>query len=271
MLSIENAPHNVNFRKYDSLLELFNTIQGLDLSYGKWAGRDMPTAMRDTLNGVSEEETRRAKDIMDKVNVDFGSRHRDMMVRNVSGHRVNIGAYVSGNPNCMVKRRRVINEFAPIKMVIETTVSGGMDAEAIQARGAALAALAVVISRLRPVELYAAWGLGDNSRKARIRSYIGMVKIPTTPCSLSQAVAVMATEGFARRIAFTEIQRARAFNYGGWAISRDPQDEKRIEQFREAIGLKPEDIFIAGGHMNYRSEIIRDPVAWVHEQVKNQR
>ena len=270
MLSIPNAPHNVNFRRYDSLSELFSTIRGKDINYGNWAGRDMDTAMRETLNGVSEAETRKARDIMDKVNVDFGSRHRTMMVRNVSGHRVNMGAYVSGNPNCMVKRRRVINEFAPIKMVIETTVSAGMDEDAIRARGAALAALAVVISRLRPVELFAAWGLG-NTYADKGESYIGMVKIPTTPCSLSQAVAVMATEGFARRIAFTEIQKAREFDYGGWAIGYNTQDETRVQKFREAIGLKAEDVFIPGGHLDYRSSIIRDPVAWVHDQVSKQR
>lgn len=271
MARIFDSMHNCNVAVYESMTELRAVVENQTDHYKSgWGsgGQTMKQSIDRVINGVPERETKLAQELMRKVNADFGDRHKVMNVRNVSGHRVNMGAYVSGNPNNMMKRRRTITHVAPIKMVIEVTVSAGCDDDMIQRRGAALAALASVVSRLRPVTLYAAWGLGNGSD-----SSIGMVKIPSTPLGVSQAVAIMATEEMARKITFTEMHEHRGFKGGAWAICHygNPQNERRIQQFREAIQLKDDDVFIPGGHISNADKILKDPVAWVHEQLANQR
>lgn len=265
------AAWNTDFTRYDSLGELIAHIKGTGYRdhYGSWAGGESEKCYSDALNGVSSQDTKYAEQLMAKINASFQDTKRCERVRTVSGSRVHMGAYVSGKPNNMIRRRSLVSDVAPIKLVIETTVSGGMSKQDIQARGAALAALGAVLSKVRPVELWACWGLGSGSRVCSI----GMVRIPTTPLSLSQALGVMGTDGFARRIAFNEIHSKgdKYSSIGGWAISGDTGSDARGEKMKAAMGLKPADVLIQGGHLYSRDLIIADPVKWVDMQLAKYR
>ena len=97
-----------------------------------------------------------------------------------------------------------------------------------------------------------------------------MAKISTTPANLAQLVAALATANSARKIAFAEIQQLRGRQYGRWAIGY-PDGKARNEEYRKAIRLKEQDIFIAGGALQEGRMMERDPVGWVNKYLDAQR
>ena len=260
----------VDVAMYSSITELTNTLLEAKADYGNaggWAGSGTMQHACDTLlRGVSVGETKIAKDLITKINAKVENRQRFERVPSVYGASVRIGAFLREEPNDMMRRKRMISDVAPIKIVIENTVAGGIGHDEMMMRGSACAALVQAFCNIRPTELWVSWGLGDHGK----HSTIGMVKVSTTPANLAQLVAMLATENAARRIAFSEIQKYRGRSYGGWAIGY-PEGGKRNEEYRKAIRLKPQDIFIAGGALQEGRMMERDPVGWVNKYLDAQR
>lgn len=268
----EHNKHNdyrAQVNTYNNLSELEATLSQTDKyrnnAGGGWMGDRLQDALKKTFIGVTPAETKLAQSIMDKINTSFQETERITRVPHVAGSRVRMGAYLAGQPHCMVKRKKMFTDTSPIKVVMETTVAGGLTDEEIQGRGAACAALAVCLSQIRPVELYAAWGLGNSGQR---NNSIGLVRVPTTPLGLAQALAILGTNGFCRNIAFTEIHEVQHNPRGGWAVGY-PNDKERNEVFAKLIGLKDKDIFVPGGM--FRDQLLKDPVAWVNAQVAKYR
>ena len=261
--------NTVDVAMYGSLTELTNALLGSGADYtkyGGWAGSgDMQTACDTLLRGVSAAETKEAKELINKINAKVENRQRFERIPSVYGSSVRIGAFLRGEPNDMMRRKRMISDVAPVKIVIENTVAGGISHHEMMMRGSACAALVQALSNIRPTEMWVSWGLGGGRH-----STIGMAKVSTTPANLAQLVAALATANSARKIAFAEIQQLRGHNYGGWAIGY-PSCNARNEEYRKAIRLKEQDIFIAGGALQEGSMMERDPVGWVNKYLDAQR
>lgn len=259
----------VDVAMYGSLTELTNALLGSGAdytNYGGWAGSgNMQTACDTLLRGVSEAETKQAKELINKINAKVENRQRFERIPSVYGSSVRIGAFLRGEPNDMMRRKRMISDVAPVKIVIENTVAGGISHHEMMMRGSACAALVQALSNIRPTEMWVSWGLGGDRH-----STIGMAKVSTTPANLAQLVAALATANSARKIAFAEIQQLRGHQYGGWAIGY-PDGKARNEEYRKAIRLKEQDIFIAGGTLREGRMMERDPVAWVNKYLDAQR
>ena len=259
----------VDVAMYGSLTELTNALLGSGAdytNYGGWAGSgNMQTACDTLLRGVSAEETMQAKELINKINAKVENRQRFERVPSVYGSSVRIGAFLRGEPNDMMRRKRMISDVAPVKIVIENTVAGGISHHEMMMRGSACAALVQALSNIRPTEMWVSWGLGGGRH-----STIGMAKVSTTPANLAQLVAALATANSARKIAFAEIQQLRGHKYGGWAIGY-PEGKARNEEYRKAIRLKEQDIFIAGGALQEGRMMERDPVGWVNKYLDAQR
>ena len=261
----------VDVAMYSSLTEFTNTLiaSGAQDKYGDysgWSGRGtMQQSCATLLSGVSVAETATAKNLIAKINAKVENRQRFERVPSVYGSSVRIGAFLRGEPNDMMRRKRMISDVAPVKIVIENTVAGGIDHDQMLQRGSACAALVQALCNIRPVEMWVSWGLGGGNH-----STIGMAKISTTPANLSQLVAALATPNAARKLAFAEIQEVRGHKYSGWAIGY-PDGAARNEEYRKAIRLKEQDIFIAGGALQEGRMMERDPVAWVNKYLDAQR
>lgn len=271
-----DAPHNTLLARYDSLGELTDTLLAFKGSTdhiggrnSSWAGKDLPSACREALAGVPDNETELARKLLSRINTLVDARPRMERQRHVVGQRVNMGAYVSGLPKNMIRRRSTVSDVAPIKLVMEITVSAGVTDTALQKRGAALAALAYALSKTRPVSLFVCWALGGTGKH---NTCMGIVKIPTSPLSLSQALAVMGTNSFARRLSFTEVA-TNGYTYGGWGLGKFgmPGTAARVTAFREVLGLNPQDIFLPGGHLTEQDKMLADPVTWVNSYLDAQR
>lgn len=265
-------------------------LLSLPYEYGEYcrgyAGRSflnadsIESAVAQTLKGASEEETREARALLDKIDAETHGRKKSQHVNSVAGHRADVGAYLVGNPLNM--KRRVIAEHdrAPIRLIAEVGVSAGVSHENLARRGAALAALAVRLAEVRPVELWAAWAWAPNGNSAYRREALGpakhtttgMVRLATNPVSLAEVVAITAKAQFLRACVFTHCAYVAGRQVGslpwGWNLY---DNHSRMLKMREHLGLEPQDILLPGGTLNTQEQFMRDPVAWVNSYLDAQR
>lgn len=78
----------------------------------------------------------------------------------VAGSEVDMGRFLSGDPECMVEATpiRVAKHGRAVRIVVPSNQKGGTDVNAIRMRGAAIVALCDVLARLQhPLEVWAAY------------------------------------------------------------------------------------------------------------------
>lgn len=219
--------------------------------------------------GASAAEQAPAVKLLEKIDASTHGRKKVQAMPSVAGERVNMGAYLRGEPQNMRRRVRVEHERSPIRVCLELIVSAGVSHDQLARRGAAIAALAVRLAEVRPVELWVSWGNMASSHT----SVCGRVRLDTTPLSMANAVAVMASPMFCRGILFGEMWRqgkATSENSLPWAFGY-PSDADRTRKLRAALQLEPQDIFIPGGHLTEAAQFMADPVAWVNSYLDSQR
>ena len=243
-----------------------------------WYGRDTRSAIAYVKQGAGEAEQDVVRDMLSKID-DAIPRERREMVASPVGSRAHVPDFIQGMPFNMRRRAHVEREFAPVRIVVETLVSAKTPLQALAMRGAATAALAMILAETRPVELYASWcmRLEGDSRGRHGNNVTGMVKLDTAPLSLAHLVAVMATPEWMRSIAFAIGGTQAGYNVNmdtigiHWGWKMHPGDALRIKRLRDTLGLEDTDVFVQGGHLDYSSDIVRDPVKWVNDQVDKQR
>lgn len=266
-----NTDNHIDVAVYDNVAEWTAVCKQYakphDFKYATFEGKGITASAQLMIDGVSEAETKMARDLIDKVDAHFSDRHKYKRIHSYVGARVHVGKMLGGSPKCVVRRKRMSDDFAPVKVVIEIQVSAGISDWALAKRGAAVAALSHVMAKERPVELWIAAAVGN-----RNDSGASMIKVSTTPLSISQMLALCATKESARRLSFIDTARRMNTQWGGgWAFNGDPRSATRNQLARDAFRLKPQDIFIAGGFLSEQDEIIKDPVAWVNRQLAEQR
>jgi hypothetical protein len=235
----------------------------------KWFGAHNPQEAGDyVLRGATEDQMRKAREIMDKVDISLHDRTALQWVPSVCGAYPVVGDYLMGMPENMRARAPVESDVSPVKLVFEVGVSQGISVESIASTGAVIAALAMRMSETRPVEL---WALNCYKSGTTQNEVVSMIKMDVSPVSLAQCVAVFATPQMARMLAFSHLT-AMDGDYGpsvGWALGRP--SAARVEVIRRTCGLDPQDIILQGAYLPEKELIERDPVKWVHNQLDKQR
>lgn len=227
--------------------------------------------------GASEHEQAQTRALMDKVDTELSDRERREYVASPVGAFACVPEYLQGMPANMRRRVHVESEAAPVRIVVETLVSGGVNTATLARRGAAIAALVTRLSETRPVELWAAWSmLPRGISRRRPGTVVGKVKLDTSPISLGHLCAVMNSAQFYRAVTFPLALAANGAawdEYGGmaWGWSADPTQTGRNVRMREALGLDAADVFIPGGYLSESDIMMRDPVAWVNKYLDEQR
>ena len=110
-----------------------------------WAGNDAPT-MSQAVKFAEEGWAKGRADVMavvDKLNV-AGKVHRTEIRFDVTGDVCDIGRLLEGDPECMMYRENIEEQSESgniIKIIVNTTFSGGIDESIIRRRGAAILSL----------------------------------------------------------------------------------------------------------------------------------
>lgn len=262
-------------QRFDSVPAFMEQIKGSAyiVSGDSFYGRPTREAIQYVNRGATEREQEHVREVIDRVDASVERRGARVEASPV-GSRVCVPDVLQGVPLAMRRRVHVVNEAAPVRVVLEPLVSGGVPVRVLRARGAACAALAMALAETRPVELYAAWSMRPIAHRGRNHDVIGMVKLDSAPINLAEVTAVLTTPEFARSVLFAHAASAvnRAFIpklHWGWQM--DPMNAGRTQRMRDTLNLDPDDIFIPGGYLSEMDQMISDPVAWVHKYLNAQR
>lgn len=236
-----------------------------------WGGRFCPhtdTAARYIRKGATEAQQQWVRDMLTKIDSDISGREKRELIPVVAGGSVNVPDFLQGKPRCMRRRTLIESDVAPVRVVVETTVSGGTSDSTIAVRGAAVAALVMRLSETRPVELWAV-----NASQQRGKDFIGFVQVGVHPISLASVTAVLTSTEFARGCMLTAALKECGGEVDdhigwGWGIGNATA---RCTRMRDELSLAEQDILVPGGHLSEQNEIIRNPVAWVNKYLDPQR
>ncbi len=144
---------------------------------------------------------------------------KDDIQYDVTGSAIDIGAYLTGQPECFTEWVEsdvyAAGKGKIVKMVVNISASGSVTADVLFMRGAALVALADSLERAgRRVEIWTA----DRASAAEVRIQI---KRPEEPVQIDQIAFAMAHPAALRRIGFalqerfpTDIQEHVGTGYG---------------------------------------------------------
>jgi hypothetical protein len=259
-------------RKYDSVGEYCaDALTGEDHYAGSYSFAGGKATMAQTVDwmmaGASHDETRAARELLEKVDASFRDRVTSRWDPSVCGAYAVVPDYLMGMPENMRTRTSITDDAAPVRIFAEVVVSGGVSTHELAQRGAALAALVTRMNEERAVEF---WGWSA-SKFSHGHNTLLAFKIDSQPVSLSQVVNIFATKEMARRITGG---LAKKYSGGGsgwlWAYG-DPGDGRRVKRVREILDCDPRDIVIEGGYMPDAYLMSHDPVGWVHKQIDKQR
>lgn len=199
--------------------------------------------------------------LMDKLQNDMGiETFRTKWADSVAGGFPNVPAAIAGHPLSMRTRQREKTASAPMAVVVDLTSSGGIADKHIQARGSAILALVRLLSAARPVELYVAAGLGQDSGGAVFQ----FVKVETAPLDLPRACYAATSNSFARRIGYG-LCKSQGSN-GSWPFNNY---ELHAQLWRQTCQLflphASEILAIPGAYSNDRTIIA--PEQWARDML----
>lgn len=175
---------------------------------------------------------------------------------------------LGGNPEAMRRMQQVGTDFAPIKLYVATSSSGGIDAAQLTKRGTALLALTMVLAAVRSVELYAVATLEGNKTATRddgadAGACLIVTRINSQPLDLATACHVLTSVPLDRGVTH-KLGLDHGF-HGGWAWSMDPSTPKAREKLAKALDATPRDIVVPGAWLY--DQTVTDPVGYVRKEI----
>jgi hypothetical protein len=256
----------VNIRMFDSAAEFANAAKphGRGSGWGGCSADEAYTACtKGDLSCVGEAEM-----MIDKISAGVET-ERSVWVPAVCGAYPIVADYLTGHPFNMRRRTHIQNENAPIRIYIDLTSSAGVHEQQLAKRGVAFLALAMLLTRSRPVEMHAFAALGPATvgRSDREQSGIVTLRLPTAPLDIAIAGGVF-TKGIARVLGY-EFLHAECGTGPGWLKAIQPfkaEGQRRyVETVRSALNAGPEDVII--GPIHYSDETVNDPVGFVQKMI----
>lgn len=179
----------------------------------KWYGATAKQAFDRASNG-NPALTGACDRLLDKMeNVDFATT-RFATVAAVAGGAPCVPAYLAGSPLAMRRRVRLVDDMAPLAVVVDIGVSAAVEHGTIQRRGAAALALVRLLSATRPVALWIVTGQQTDIYGAK-RNAAFALRLDTAPLDVARAAWLLCAPEAFRRASF-----AACFAIAGHAEKR---------------------------------------------------
>lgn len=221
---------------------------------GTWAG-----AIRHARNG-NPSCNDEINALVDKVQCELPST-QDVWTPDVAGVCPIVPAAIAGLPDNMLRLDQQETSGVPLRIFVSLCLSGGCDNHVIRKRGIAINALLQALSARRPTELMLFGDMGG-------RGYLvtPVIRIQSMPLDQSTLTGALTDEQFLRQLLFA-FAHANSNWHGGWAWDTPPNYGDAHKRTRAAMGANSEDLLILGAYLSESDLIIRDPLAWVQQQV----
>ena len=184
----------------------------------------------------------------------------------MTGGAPNIGAYLAGSPLAMRRRTRESSDTAPLTIVVDLTSSGGVDVQALRARGAAILALVRLLSASRPVELWAGCAGSPDVGK----NGFAFARLDTGPLDLARAAPILSAPIVQRGILYDML---RHMIDGKHLIRWNYGDVEKQRRHAHAIferilpGASGTEIFYIPPAFIEDELVSGDPAAWLESKL----
>lgn len=257
---------------YDSLASLCSRIAGSSKSFpaSEFNGHcSTRRAIELAKSGAEPKIMAEVRRIIDQIDTAFRDRPMPQWVETPAGAFPVVPEFLQGRPECMRSLQHIEHERAPIKIVIECSISVGVSNTGLIRRGAALTALIMRLVEERPVDVQICWPM-----QTKQGPLVGLLRVNAAPVNPTEMAYLLAEPGFNRNLthlvscldAGAELGSSLRFIWG-----MDPDHPDRIELLRGILGLAPTDIFIPGAKLEKQGQIYLDPVGWVERRIREQR
>ena len=217
-------PHGVTGARFDSpaAFAAFLTREAAQSPYlsrdnhDEWAGADAAATVARAAVG-NPALTSVCDRLLAKMETatDFATA-RHITVAAVAGGVPCVPAYMAGSPLSMRRRARVLDEAAPLAVVVDMGVSSSVQHPTIQRRGAAALALVRLLAAVRPVALWVVTGQRISRYSDKTADAAFAVRLDTAPLDVARAAWLLCAPEAFRRAAFAVCQ-----TIGGDALGHD--------------------------------------------------
>lgn len=250
---------------FDSAPEFANAAKPFATHSAGWAGA---TAMEayDACTGGDLSCVAEAEAMIEKISASVET-SRSVWEAVVCGAYPLVPDYLAGHPMNMRRRTHVTNENAPLRIYFDLTSSAAVHESTLAKRGIAFLALAMLLTRSRPVEMHVFTALGPSSFRGEGADGIVTIKLPTAPLDLAIAGGIF-TKGIARALGYDYLN-AECGTGSGWLkgiVPSYPESlDKYVETVRRALRLGSEDMII--GPVFTTDESIKNPIGFVQKMI----
>lgn len=241
-----------------------------DATEGWTGGKETPEQAVERSKYGNDDLVEVAQKILDKVEAGGIETSRATWEPSVAGSYPIVGDFLAQRPNCMRRRLETEGERHPIRVVIDTTSSGGIRAAQLEQRGAAVLAFIMALAQERPVELWQITTLDARGHRKNLSGL--MVRLPTAPLHLGICAHILTSQTWTRILGYGWLgQEAGA--KGGWAWGPPPMSKEQEAEYnrltRIALDMSPQDVFIPP--IVLHDPLTDDPVGWINEQLRRIR
>lgn len=198
--------------------------------------------------------------LVDKVSVSLPST-QDAWVNDVAGVCPVVPMAIAGLPDNMLRMEQQETSGVPLRIFVSVCLSAGCSVKIVRQRGIAINALLQAVSARRPVELMI---FGDMGGSGYIVTPV--IRVQSMPLDQSTLTGALTDERFLRVLMFAYAYEHAKWG-GGWAWNTQPTEGRAQKLTREALGANPDDLLIYGAFLSESDLIIKDPLAWVQQQV----
>lgn len=221
-------------------------------------GLDTADKVQDVLRKGSTYQLAKSQKLLEQIHdkLDLSGIVREVEM-SVVGGSPSVAAYLAGSPACM---RRVVESEdtgTPVRVFFGLVSSGGISAEDLSLRSAAILAFAQALSLVRPVELVGVAAIDTDFGDA---DQCVTIKIGMAPVDMS-AMCAMAHPGVQRLGLYGICEGLSGKGHGhnlGWPKTPEA----------EIVGCTAGDVFFKSPHYDDVQAIKKDPIAWVQAQLE---
>lgn len=227
---------------------------------GAWyGGESLADAVRYARMG-NERLVSAAEEVLAQIDGDIETRGHERQASMCGAYPV-VPEFLAGHPMCM--RRNVTVERGPVRLIMDTTSSGMITAEALHKRGAVLLALTLLLAAEgRPVELHWTCALDAPGGACAV-----VVRCPTQPVNLGVCCHLLTSQAWTRGLGYGYLMSTFGAS-GAWPFNTPPCAAVTLAM-REAYAMNPEDIYIPG--ISVYDALVNDPVTWINQQLAKLR
>lgn len=258
--------------EWPMLHQHYTDVMGKDIGEhsSDWAGEG---DLDDLLINGDRAGVEKAEQLLSEINTQLDIEDLGLsMGMSPMGASVSIGHYLAGQLACMRKMIEAESDHCPIRVFVGLGCSASNSVEVQEKRGVACVALAMALSRIRPVELWGfsasspggAWSGDEKVHKEHNQSRIDtcvMVKVGMSPFDMSIVSALMSKLVITRGLMY-----AMAQHYGGdvhshllgWCKHSDAQ----------CVGALPTDVVVPQVRADEAAKVWANPVGWVQEELQ---